>query len=112
MSRFLSNPGKEHWAVMKWILRYLHRTSKMCLCFGNSKPLLVGFTNADMTGDVDSRKSTLGYLITFAGRAVAWQSKLQKCVAQSTIEAKLIATTEACKELLWMMRFLNELNFQ
>lgn len=63
VSRFLSNPGKDHWAAVKWILRYLRGTSKMCLCFGNGKPLLEGYTDADMAGDVDSRKSTSGYLI-------------------------------------------------
>lgn len=36
-----------------------------------------------MAGDVDSRKSTSGYLITFASGAVSWQSKLQKCVGCS-----------------------------
>ena len=74
VSRFLSNPGKEHWAAVKWILRYLRGTSKVCLCFGNGKPMLDGFTDSDMAGDVDSRKSTSGYLMTFAGGAVAWQS--------------------------------------
>lgn len=34
-----------------------------------------GFTDADMAGNVDSRKSTSGYLIIFAG-VVSWQSKL------------------------------------
>ena len=24
VNRFLSNPGREHWNVVKWILRYLH----------------------------------------------------------------------------------------
>ena len=41
VSRFLSNPGKEHWAAMKWILRYLRSTSKTCLCFGTEKIVLV-----------------------------------------------------------------------
>ncbi|CAL9011601.1 unnamed protein product, partial [Prunus brigantina] len=43
------------------------------------------------------------------GGAVSWQSKLQKCVALSTTEAEFIAATEACKEMLWMKRFLQEL---
>jgi hypothetical protein len=67
VSRFLSNPGKEHWSAVKWILRYLKGTSSFSLCFGNNKPVLDGYTNADMTGDVDSRKSTSGYLMKFAG---------------------------------------------
>ena len=66
VSRFLSNPGKEHWVVVKWILKYLRGTSKTCLCFGTEKPVLVRCTNVDMAGDIDSRKSTSGYLITFS----------------------------------------------
>ena len=31
VSRFLSNPGKEHQAFVKWIFRYLHGTTKRCL---------------------------------------------------------------------------------
>ena len=96
VNRFLSNPGKEHWAAVKWILRYLRGTSKVCLCFGDGKPMLDRFTDSDMIGDIDSRKSTSGYLMTFAGGAVAWQSILQKCVAISTTEAEFIAITDAC----------------
>ena len=109
MSRYLSNPGKSHWDAVKWILRYLRGTSKLCICFGGSKPILEGFTDADMAGDLDGRKSTSGFLFTFAGGAISWQSKLQKCVALSTTEAEYIAATEASKEMLWMKRFLLEL---
>lgn len=112
VSRFLSNPGKEHWAAVKWILRYLRGTSKVCLYFGDGKPMLDGFTDSDMAGDIDSRKSTSGYLMTFAGGVVAWQSKLQKCVALSTTEAEFIAITEACKEELWLKKFLQELGLK
>ena len=76
VSRFLSNPGKKHWQAVKWILRYLRGTSKICLRFGDDKPVLCGYTDADMAGDVDTRKSTSGYMMTFAGGAVSWQSKL------------------------------------
>ena len=81
----------------------------MCICFGGSKPILDGFTDADMAEDLDGRKSKYGFLFTFAGRAISWQSKLQKCVALSTTEAEYIAATEASKEMLWMKRFLLEL---
>ncbi|MCI61138.1 retrovirus-related pol polyprotein from transposon tnt 1-94, partial [Trifolium medium] len=64
-----------------------------------------------MAGDIDSRKSTSGYMIKFAGEAVAWQSRLQNCVALSTTEAEFIAITEACKDLLWLKKFLQELGF-
>lgn len=112
VSRFLSNPGKEHWAAVKWIFRYLRGTSRMCLQFGNEKPELVGYSNADMAGDIDTRKSTSGYLVTFARGAVSWQSKLQKCVALSSTEAKYIAITETSKEFLRMKKFLEELGIE
>jgi hypothetical protein len=112
VSRFLSDPGRKHWNAVKWIMRYLRGTSKLCLSFGSGKPMLVGYTDSDMAGDVDTRKSTSGYLITFSGGAVSWQSRLQKCIALSTTEAELIAATEACKELLWMKKFLQELGFK
>jgi len=70
------------------------------ICFGGDKPTLVGDTDSDMGGDIDSRRFTLGYVIKFAGGVVAWQSKLHKCVALSTTEGKFIAITESCKELL------------
>ncbi|KAL6329151.1 hypothetical protein AAG906_011604 [Vitis piasezkii] len=57
--------------------------------------------DSDMAEDVDNRRSTSGYLMTFSGGVVSWQSRLQKCVALSTTEAEYIAAAEACKELLF-----------
>ena len=111
VSRFLSNPGKEHWAAVMWIFRYLRGTSRVCLCFGG-KAMLDGYTDADMVGDVDSKKSTSRYMITFVGVAVSWQYRLQKCVVLSTMEAEYIAVTEACKEVLWLKTFLHELGIK
>jgi hypothetical protein len=37
VSRFLSNLGKKHCATVKWILRYLRGTSRVCLCFGSGQ---------------------------------------------------------------------------
>ena len=39
--------------------------------FGTNKSMLVGCTDADIVEDVDSRKSTSGYLIIFSGGAVS-----------------------------------------
>ena len=40
VSRFLTNHGKEHWEIVKWTLRYLRGTSRVCLCFGSGEPML------------------------------------------------------------------------
>jgi hypothetical protein len=64
-----------------------------------------------MARDVDSRKTTSRYLITYARGAASWQSKLQKCVSLSTSEVEFIAAREASKELLWLKKFVSELGF-
>jgi len=91
---------------MKWILKYLKGTSRVCLCFRSGKPVLNGYTDANMAGDVDSRKSTSGYMMTFVGGAVSWQSRLQKCVVLSSTEVGYIVVIEASKKLLWIQKFL------
>jgi hypothetical protein len=37
VSRYMNNPGKEHWEAVKWILRYLRGTANHALCFGGSE---------------------------------------------------------------------------
>ena len=88
VSRFMSNPSKEHWNAVKWILWYLKGTSNMCLRFGSGKPQLDGYTDSDMSADVDTSRSTSGYVITYVGGAISWQLRLQKTVVLSTTEAE------------------------
>ena len=54
--------------------------------------------DADLAGNVDIRRSTIGYVYTLGGTAVSWGSQLQKIVALSTNEAEYVATTEASKD--------------
>ena len=58
VSRYMNNLGKEHWMVVKWILRYLRGTTSHALCFGGSSIVLHGYVDSDMAGDKDSRRST------------------------------------------------------
>jgi hypothetical protein len=84
----------------------------MKLCFGGSKAKLIAYSDSDLPRDIDGRKSTSGYLVTHSGGAVAWKSRLQKCVALNTIEAEFITITEVSKELLWLKRLACELGFK
>ena len=112
VSRFLANPSKAHYEVVKWIFKYLRGTSKVCLSCGGSKPSLEGYTDSDMAGGLDCKRYTSRYLFTFLGGAISWQSKIQKCVSLSATEAEYIATTKIGKEMLWMKRYLQELDLK
>ena len=109
VSRFMNNPGKEHWEAVKWILRYLVGTVDVGLCYGGSKIKLQGYVDSDLAGDIDSRRSTTGYVFTLGSAAVSWISQLQKIVSISTTEAEYVVATEACKKMVWMQGFMEEL---
>ena len=112
VSRFMANPGKEHWEAVKWILRYLRGTKDMALCYDGSDIRLQGYVDSDLAGDIDSRKSTTGYAFTLGSAAVSWVSRLQKIVTISTTEAEYVAATEACKELVWLKSLMKELGIE
>ncbi|KAH9651790.1 hypothetical protein KPL70_026888 [Citrus sinensis] len=109
VSRYMANPGGEHWIAVKRILRYIRGTSDVALCYGESEFTVRGYVDSDFARDLDKRKSTTGYVFTLAGAAVSWVSKLQTVVALSTTEAEYMAATQACKEAIWIQRLLEEL---
>ena len=109
VSRYMQNPGKEHWNAVKWILRYLRGTSTYSLCYEGDSLQVQGFVDADHSGDRDSGRSTTGYVFTVGNTAVSWVSQLQKIVALSTTEAEYVAITEASKEMIWLQRLMEEL---
>ncbi|MCO5573237.1 hypothetical protein L7F22_027006 [Adiantum nelumboides] len=104
----MANPGRLHWDAVKSIMRYLKGTKNKCLCYGKGPLELKGFCDSDMAGDVDTRKSTSGYVFTLAGGAVSWCSRVQKIVALSTTEAEYISATEASKEAIWLAQLCSE----
>ena len=66
-----------------------------------------GYIDVDMAGDLDDKKSTSEFLLTFVEGAMSWQLKLQKCVALSTTKVEYIAMTEAGKEMFWLKDFFS-----
>ena len=87
VSRFMSRLGKQHWEVVKWILRYLKGSSSTCLCFISASLKLQDYVDADFTGDIDSRKSTTGFVFTLGGTVISQASNLQKIVTLPTTKA-------------------------
>ena len=70
---------------------------------------LLAYADADHAGDPVASKSTSGYLLYVDRILVLWKSKKQGLVAQSTMEAELVSTAEAWKNLQWIRDTLQEL---
>src|SRR5436305_6692729 len=111
LSQFLNNPSSKHMLTVKRVLRYLQGTPSLGIMYGPPPSCLMGYSDVDWAGDVNTRRSTTGYVVMLNNGAVAWRSQHQPTVALSTMEAEYMALTEATKELLCMRRFLTELGY-
>ncbi|XP_060962123.1 secreted RxLR effector protein 161-like [Cannabis sativa] len=111
LSRFMSNPGINHWRALKWLLRYLRGTSDIGLTYKrvSEKVTLKGYVDVDCASSKDTRRSTTSYVFQTNGDCISWNSQLQSVVALSATEAEFMATTEAFKEAIWLQGILKEL---
>jgi len=71
VSQYMQNLGREHWNVMKLILRYLVGTSNNSFCYGGTSLKLQGYINVDHSGDRDNDKSTTKYVFTVLSTIVS-----------------------------------------
>ena len=109
VNRFMSKAGKQHQEAVKWILRYLKSSLDTCLCFTGASLKLQGYVDVDFAGNIDSRKSTTGFVFTLGGTAISWASNLQKIVTFSTTKTEYVAAIEVGNEIIWLHGFLDEL---
>ena len=110
-SKFCSSPTQVHVTAAKRILRYLKSTADTVLTYCKSSGVsLVGYSDADWAGDLDTRRSISGTLFLMSEGAVSWTSKIQSAVALSSSEAEYIALSMATQEATWMQKLLNDLH--
>jgi len=118
-ARYMSNPGQEHIKALEKIWRYLLYKPNLGLsynCCGDNL-YIKGYSDADWAGDLDSRRSTTGYIFSLSSdiglnNAISWNSQLQKSVALSSCEAEYMAMKEAIKEAIYLANIFNYINSQ
>ena len=87
ISRYMEKPGKEHWKAVQWIMRYLRGSSSVCLQFCRTRDGVARYVDFDYAGDLDKRRSLIGYMFTIGGYAISWKTTLQSTVALLTTKA-------------------------
>ncbi|XP_070008382.1 secreted RxLR effector protein 161-like [Nicotiana tabacum] len=110
VSRYQSNPGRDHWKVVKRIFRYLKGTVDYSLCYNRNDLYLRGYTDVDWAGDQNNRKSTSGYAFLLNGGAISWKSKKQTCTILSTMEVEFVSCASTVQEVIWLKRFFEHLD--
>ena len=68
LGRYLSNLGMDRWKKAKRVMWYLQRTKDYMLTYRRSSHLeIVGYSDSNFAGCLDSKRSTLGYIFMLAG---------------------------------------------
>lgn len=75
----------------------------------NEQGSIEAYTNVDWVGSFIDRRSTSGYCTFVWGNLVAWRSMNQNVAARSSVEAEYRSMTHKICEMLWLVRFLEEL---
>jgi hypothetical protein len=109
LSKYMASPTTVHWHAAIGILRYLNGTKSYGINYGGNSSEIQGYCDADYAGDIDTRRSTTGYVFTLHGGAISWSSRRQPTVAASTTEAEYMAAAYAIKEALWLRTLLADL---
>jgi hypothetical protein len=83
LGKYQKNPEKPHWDGVKKALRYLQGTKCLMLTYKKSDAQLeiVGYSDSDFAGCLDTEKSTPGYIFTLANGAISWKSSKQTITA-------------------------------
>jgi hypothetical protein len=81
----------------------------MELVYSSWELIPIGYNASAFASDREARKSVSGFVYLLGGRAVSWRSVKQDCIADSTTEAEYVAASEACKEAVWLKKFLHDL---
>ena len=79
---------------------------------GNNGADLYGFSDSDWAGDLDTRRSTSGYVFRIGDGTVNWSSKRQQTVARSSTEAEYVALSAAAQESIWLRRLLKDVGYE
>lgn len=110
-SRYMECPTVKHRNMVKRILRYVQGTLQFGLVYtkdsGNN--VLTGFSDSDMAGSLDDRRSTGGMCFYLNESLITWVSQKQRCVALSSCETEFMAATAAACQAIWIRNVLNQI---
>jgi hypothetical protein len=108
LSRFVSNPGDDHWYVDR-VLHYLKGTVDYGIHYTGYPKILEGYSDSNWISNADEIKAMSGYVFTLGGGPISWKSCKQTILIRSTMEAELTALDTATVEAEWLRELLMDL---
>ncbi|CAI7776459.1 unnamed protein product [Closterium sp. NIES-53] len=112
LATYLKKPEAEHLAELDRALHYFVSTPTISLTYyknATTPTELIGYVDADHSGDSNNRRSRTGYIYRLEPIGpISWQSSKQELIALSSAEAEYIALCSATKEGLYLRELLEE----
>nr|GEW73983.1 copia protein [Tanacetum cinerariifolium] len=68
----------------------------------------IAFSDDDHARCIDTRKSTSGGIQFLGDKLVSWMSKKKDCTAMSSAEAKYVALSASCAQVMWIRTQLQD----
>ena len=90
------------------VLKYIKGTLDYGITYTNGNTL-TGFCDSNWVGDVDSRRSVIGYCISLGSGVVSWVSEKQPTIAFYSTEAEYKSACFASYEAVWLRRILGDM---
>jgi len=114
LTKFVNDYNYSHVKLAKRVLRYLAATQHYGLFYKRSHDVerannLVAYCDASYADNVESSRSTTGYVHLLNGAPIVWQSKCQKTVARSSCEAEYMAMSDATNEIVYVRHLLSDI---
>jgi hypothetical protein len=107
-ARRVSEPKEVDLIAAKRVLRYIKGTLDYKIIYKKNSMNPISYSDASYADDVETRKSTSGFVLMMNGGPIFWKSKKQPIVSLSSAESELIALTSAAKEAIWFNRLIKE----
>nr|KYP43046.1 Retrovirus-related Pol polyprotein from transposon TNT 1-94 [Cajanus cajan] len=103
----MQSPRSPHLKAVHHLLQYLKGTPGQGILFPSDSNLnLTVYSDADWAGCLNTRRSTIGFVIFLGESLISWRSKRQNTVSKSSTEAEYGSISTASSELIWLQRLL------
>ena len=100
---YLKNLLLQYQKTVKRVLQYFQEIKNLVLEFSDISfniNIFLVYSDTVFVDIIDSRKSSVGYVFQLYDRLIAWKASKQLTITTSSIEAELLALTDAGKEMI------------
>jgi hypothetical protein len=114
LSLYAHNLSSIHCFLIKRILRYVVEIINVDLTFNKQSKNddLIDYSDSDFAELKDKRHSIDEYVFMLVDETISHLSKQQQIIALSFCEIEYMILSKTAKEVIWVERFLHELEFK